>query len=219
MMTTPRLPDLPWLLLMAGFLALALRSCAVPPSPPPARIAVEESSAAAWATRVAELERAMADSVGALTRLRRTLAGVEMRRPDRVVVYDTVVSLVRDTVLLSVAVDDRGRMVQDVALPDSGGHRPATYAPILVGDCDGGLRLEAGRVRCDRARLGHLVAWAGAGASAAYVWTGGFPPPIRAHGAAGLTWTPAFRSLWSAEVRVETDGRAVAAVRRGVRLW
>ena len=218
-MTAPRLPDLPWLLLLAGLLALALRSCAVSPPPPPERIVVEESSAAAWAARVAELERAMADSVGALTRLRRALAGVEIRRPDRVVIFDTVVSLVRDTVLLSVAIGGRGHLVQDVALPDSGGHRPAVYAPILVGDCDGGLRLEAGRVRCDRARLGHLVAWVGAGVSAEGVWTGGFPPPVRGYGAAGVSWTPSFRSTWSVELRAEADGRAVAAVRRGVRLW
>lgn len=218
-MTIPKIrPGLLWALAGALVAGLLVHSCAPHPVGP-AVVRIDTADASAWRARATQLERAMADSVGRIASLRRRLEGIETRRPDAVTVYDTVLDLRLDTVTLSLAIDARGRLIQEVALPDSAGHRPATYSPILVGDCDGGLQLAEGRVQCNRPRLGHLVAFAGAGVASSEVWSGGFPPPVTAYGAVGLAWTPAYRSTWSAEVRIEQDGRAVAAVRKGVRLW
>jgi hypothetical protein len=220
--TIPRIPAGTFYALAGALLAgLLLRGCDHPhPIGPVVVVRTDTADAAAWRAYSSELERAMQDSVGRLAELRRRLRGVETRRPDRVTVYDTVVSLRTDTVLLSLAVDSRGRLAQDVALPDSAGeHRPAVMSPVYVGDCDDGLQLVAGRVQCDRPRLGHLVAWIGAGVESREAWGSGLPPPVAAHASVGLRWSPTWRSLWSAELRVEEDGRAVAAVRRGVDLW
>lgn len=207
-----------WALAGALLAGLLFRSCSSTPAGPSA-VRVDTASAAAWRARSLSLERAMEDSVGRLATLRRKLDGVDFRTPEILTVYDTVISLATDTVLLAVEVDARGHLTQDLALPDSIGHRPATSSPIRISDCDDGFRLQAGRVRCDRPRLGHLVAWVGAGAASDRVWGSGLPPPIAAHGAVGLSWSPTFRSIWSAEARLEESGRAVVAVRRGVRLW
>lgn len=216
-MTFPRpTPGLLWALAGALLTGLVLHTCSPAPIGP-ALVQVDTADASAWRARAHQLDRAMTDSVGRLATLRRQLAGIETRRPTRVMVYDTVLSLVTDTVILAVSVDGSGRLTQELALPDSGGHRPATAAPIRVGDCDDGYQLMAGRVQCNRARLGHLVAWVGAGVESRA--TSGLPPPIQPHGAAGLRWSPAYRSPWSAEVRIEHDGRTVASVRRGLALW
>lgn len=218
-----RFPHLPAGLLFAlagAMLAgLLLKGCDRPAPVPPAVVRADTASAAAWKAYSANLERAMADSVGRLATLRRKLAGVETRGPERVTVYDTVISLARDTVLLSLAVDSRGRLTEDVALPDSAGHRPARMSAIRVGDCDDGLKLEAGRVQCNRPRLGHLTAWLSAGVESREMWASGIPPPVAAHASVALRWTPTYRSPWAAEVRVEQDGRAVAVVSRGLQLW
>jgi hypothetical protein len=219
-MTIPRVPAaLLWALAGALVAGLLVYSCAPHPVGP-AVVQVDTADASSWRARSQQLERAMADSVGRLAALRRRLDGIETRRSERITVYDTVLSLVEDTVTLSVAIDGRGRLTQELALPDAGGgHRPASSSPILVGDCDGGLRLAEGRVQCNTPRLGHLMAFAAAGVSSAEVWASGIPPPVMAYGAVGLRWTPAYRSTWSAELRLEDDGRAVASIRKGLRLW
>lgn len=208
-----------WALAGALLTGLLFRSCSPAAPSGPTVVQVDTAAAAAWRSRSLSLERAMADSVGRLATLRRRLDGIDFRTPEMVTVYDTVLSLATDTVILAVSVDSRGRLTQDLALPDSVGHRPATSSPIRVGDCDDGFQLRSGQVRCDRPRFGHLVAFVGAGVQSDPIWGSGLPPPVAAHGAVGLSWTPSFRSTWSAEARLQENGRAVAVVRRGVRLW
>lgn len=222
MIRLPALPKLPSALLWAVAASLAtafvLHSCERPP-PPVLVVRTDTADASQWRTRAAALQHQMADTVGALARLRRTLEGRDTRRPATVTVYDTVVQLQHDTVTLALAVDSHGRLTQTVALPaDSGGHRPADTAPIPVATCDDGFRVVGLAVECDRARAGHLVAFVGAGL-ASEPWGQGLPPPVRPHLAAGLRWTPSFRSLWSVELRGDAEGRVVLAVRRGLRLF
>lgn len=195
-----------------------LRSCSADPVHPIA-IRADSLPAAAFARREAFLRRQLGDSANALNRLRRQLAGVQVRPPQRVTVYDTVITP-PDTVLLAVVLGAEGKLEADagVRVDSAGGVRPQTSV-YDVSRCDGGWTLAAdGRVACDRARLGHLQAFGRIGVATA-VDPRGRPPSIEPRAAVGLRWTPCLRCGFAAELRGESDGSLVVQVERSVRIW
>lgn len=204
------------LLLAPAVVHLVSRRPGAAPSPaPPAR-----AEAAAYRRRAEDLQAQITTRDGVIGRLQAALRARSEARPRQVVIYDTVVR--PDTVILGLTVDRRGTaaVVAGARIPDGDtiGYQPSERT-LDVGRCDDGIVLQGEHLVCDRARAGHLVAWIGAGVASSPVWGAGVPPPITAHVAAGLRWTPAYRSLWSAELRVEGDRRSVAEVRRGIQLW
>lgn len=193
--------------------------CAGDPGPPIAIAQRDSLPAAAFAAREAHLRRQLGDSAGVIARLRAQLAGRRVIRPERVIVYDTVIAT-PDTVYLTVKVGGGGELQADAGVrADSAGQvRPQTLS-YDVSRCDDGWALAGdGRVVCDRARLGHLRAWGRIGAAAA-VEPQGRPPSIEPRAAAGLRWTPCLRCGLAVELQVGTDGAAALSVERSVRIW
>lgn len=135
------------------------------------------------------------DREGLLARIR----GLEARRPDTVLVVDTVYlpAIAHGT----ARIDRSGRLtvevlrLQPAADSVDAAYRPELHQGIDVADCDDGFTLQDGEVVCDRARLGHLYALGGVGVRASF---------------AGLAWEPSYRSLW--EIRA---GRSFAYDRSG----
>lgn len=225
MIRLPALPKLPPALLWAVAASLAtafvLHSCERPP-PPVLVVRTDTADASEWRQRAAELGQQVTQDSGLVASLRAKLSGVQTYRPERVTVYDTTILLRRDTVLLAATLEGAHRLSRTLALPvgdSAGSHHPADVAAQEIGNCDRRLSLAAdGRVQCVPARAGHLVAFVGAGVTSE-PWGRGLPPPIRPYLAAGLRWTPSFRSAWAVELRGDAEGRVVLAVRRGLRLF
>jgi len=215
----------PWLPVLVGpallvlVLLVALRGCGGDPGPPIAYTRVDSLPAAAYGVRVAHLQRQLGDSARLLDQLRRRLAGVQVLRPERVVVYDTVIPS-PDTVFLSVQVSGGGQLEADAGVrADSAGQLQPQTLSYDVSRCDDGWAIAPdGRVACDRARLGHLRAFGRIGVATA-VDPRGRPPSIEPRAAAGLRWTPCLRCGFAAELRAESDGRVHLQVERSLRIW
>ena len=209
-------------LLLMLLAALVLRRCSSTPRPAPPP--PDTATAAAWRLRATEAERAYQVAAGEAGGLRGKLAtavarirGLEARELPIVTVFDTIVR--PDTVILSVGIDRGGHLVGSVGLrADSGGYRPGDTAPADVGACDDGWHLVGTHFVCDRARLGHLVVLARAGAAAP------LERRFRAESVAGsaelaLRWTPAYRSTLGLELATTSSGRLELRVEKGLRLW
>jgi hypothetical protein len=215
---TGRRRTVAWALVAALATAGLLRACDRAAPPPPAeRLVVDTASAAQWRARAERHAREAAEAKGAVERLRRELAGIERRAPRTVTVYDTIVDLRQDTVILAARVDGSGVLTLDVATPDSAGHRPATARGIRLGDCDDGWTVRGLDVQCNRARLGHLSVIGRAGVEtrpAAY-------PELTAAPAieAGIRWTPSYRSTWAVEATAAPGGRAILRIEKGLRIF
>lgn len=206
------------LVLMTGIM---LRRCSGPgahQATPP-----DTASAASWRARTDSLEHQYAAAAGELGGIKGKLAtaaarirGLEARALEVRTVFDTIIR--PDTVLLSVAVDRGGRVTGAVGIrADSSSYRPGVSAPADITSCDDGWHLEGLRLLCDRARLGHLSLVVRAGAA-------GRAPPLPPDSitwvaAAGLRWTPSFRSTMAAEISIDRRRRVELMLERGVRLW
>jgi hypothetical protein len=170
----------------------------------------DTANAAAYQARAQELEAAAQEN----SRLKAALKALEQRRPERVVVYDTIIDIRRDTVILGAQQDSHGRLTVDLATPDSAGHRPETRTGIQLGDCDDGWTIRAGSVLCDRARFGHLSILA-RGGTAYDTGAGVLSPSLQA----GIRWSQTFRGTWSAEATVDQTGIVRVGVEKQFRLW
>jgi hypothetical protein len=195
-----------------------------PPRPDPAFVHQDTVSAVHWraqaqdASRQLAIVRGEAEGLrGRVATLQSRLAGIEERKPARITVYDTVISLQRDTVVLRATLNPHGRLTLIGALPDSAGlHRPRTHHGIDVSDCDNGLDIIGTAVICNRPRLGHLDVYLSAGVSAP---AHGLADGVRPSSEVGVKWYPSFRSTWAVQLSANVEGRAELRVQRGVRLW
>lgn len=208
-MLRPLPAGLLWALFGALLSGLLLKGCERP-VPAPGPVKVDTVAAAQYEQRQASLVKATASPDGVAARL----AGAERRAPKTVTVYDTVISLVQDTVVLGLQTSGSGVLTLDVAVPDSAGHRPQTLRGIDLSDCDDGLTVRATSVVCNRARLGHLSLIARAGI-AHDPFSGAVSPGLEA----GFRWEPSFRSTWAAELTADQEGRVRFVVQKGLRLF
>lgn len=204
------------LLVLGALLSAAvLRACDGDPLPvSPTFVQVDTAAAAAWRARSVVLERELGEATGHVNRLRRRLEGVERRSPRTITVYDTVVDLRRDTVILTVQADAGGQLTLDVATPDSGGHRPETHRGASLADCDEGWSIRGKDVICDRARLGHLRLFARAGVAMAYPELAGAPRLEL-----GARWVPNYRSGWAIEARATGLQGGMFTIERQMPIW
>jgi hypothetical protein len=208
-----------WTVVAALLLLGVLRTCdrQARPVGTAERVVVDTASAARWRARADRLTREAADAQTTIERLKRELAGVERRAPRTITVYDTILDLRRDTVILAARIDARGVLTLDIATPDSTGHRPATAGGIRVSDCDDGVLIAGLDIQCNRARLGHLAIITRAGVEthpAAYPALTATPTVE-----AGLRWTPSYRSTWAVELTGDMRGRANLRIEKGLRLF
>lgn len=195
------------------------------PAPAPAP---DTAGAGVWRARALAAERAQQVALGeasgwkgkaetALARLR----GVEGRPVQIRTVYDTTLQLVHDTVILRVGSDSHGNVIADVALPEDSlhGRRPATAAAVNLSRCDDGWSVTPTGVTCDRAVLGHLEVFLATGARGRARPPPGLPDSLTWTVAAGLRWTPAYRSTAAAEISVDRWRRLELVITKGIRLW
>lgn len=216
-MTLPRIPRSAAWAIVASLATLFLARGCERPAEVRTELVVDTASAALWRARHDRLAREHADSVGLLEKARRAAAGIERRTPARVVVYDTVVDLRRDTVILYAQQDARGRLTIGAGVPDSAGHRPVEARGISIGDCDDGWSIRGTSVVCNRARLGHLSVIVRGGVEVqALDYPALRPEPALA---TGLRWQPSYRSTWAVEATAEPSGRVKLQVERGFRLF
>jgi len=189
---------LPWALLAAAFVAIALLSRdSDPPSVPETvvrQVVPEEYQAI--------LRTALIDNHG----LRARLAGITEIEPDTVFMTDTLVAP-PDTVIRTVTIRDGVIRWAPLFRADS------LYVPEVrvasFGDCDDGLEIRGGRVICDPAVLGHLSLVAQLGATRDWL-----DPLVVPMARAGLHWTPSYRSPWGVYVVAGTDGAHAWVSRR-----
>lgn len=208
-------------LLLMLLAALAWRGCHPGPAPSPL-VPPDTAPAAAWRARtdslVHELAVAQGDAAGLrgrLAALASRLRGVQARSLAPETVYDTLIRIDRDTVLLRVAADSRGELHADAAVPaDSGRVRPVIIGGASVADCDDGWSLQGESLICDRSALGHLeVGPELAGVLELQDGWRRFLPRVYA------AWTPSYRSTLSITAAYSPiDQRAEIRVRRGWRL-
>jgi hypothetical protein len=145
------------------------------------------------------------------TGLRARLEGIESRPPTTIFVTDTLTTI-PDTVLVFVNVRDgvvtAEFLVATDELPTNGTTptdellRPELHTGSDISDCDEGFEVSANGVQCDRARLGHLYAYAEASRT----------PSL------GVYWEPSFRSPWTLSAG-HTGSEWVFTLRRGWRLF
>jgi hypothetical protein len=203
------------LLILGGLLATGIvRACSHPVPVSPALVRADTAAAAAWAAREAQLERELGEARGVAARLRRRLEGIERRPPRTVVIYDTIIDLRRDTVVLAAKADAGGRLTLDVALPASAGHRPRTERGAELGNCDEGWSIRGSEVTCDRARLGHLRLLVRAGARVEWP-PGDFAPALEV----GARWAPSYRSPWALEAQIRSLSAATLTIERHLPMW
>lgn len=176
--------------------------------------AADTAAASAYRARIQELEADVGERDGVISQLSAALKAQEQRRPHSIVVYDTVIDVRRDTLILGAQQDSRGRLTIDIATPDTAGHVPETRAGIELSDCDDGWTIRGGAVLCDRPRLGHLSIIARGGV--AYETASGVLSPSLQ---AGIRWQPTFRSSWSAEATVDQAGIVRIGAEKQLRLW
>lgn len=209
-------------IVLLSALALGLGYKATHRMPPPV-VRVDTASAAAW-RQVAEKRQAeLTLRDGVIGRLKDELEGLEQRKPQRIVVYDTVIPPAetrRDTVLRYL-VATGGRVSVGALLPEdsAGGRRPVELQRIDVRDCDDGFAIAATGTICNRARWGHLELGVGVNASVRLAPVGELP---QAAALAGARWRPSFRSTFEARAHAAagTQGpRLEVGVWKGVRLW
>jgi hypothetical protein len=208
----------------AAFLVIAcvlvvalLRSCSVGVRVPQgAAVVVDTADANAWRERAERYEREVSETRSLLGQLKRDLAGMERRTPTRITVYDTIISVERDTVILFASVDSKGVLTIDAGVPDATGHRPVSATGIITSDCDDGWLLRGTTVICNRARMGHLSIIARAGVAADQL---AMPPVVVPVAEGGLRWTPSYRSQWAVELVSDVNGRAALRIERGLRLF
>lgn len=199
---------------------LLVRSCRSP-APPPV-VLPDTATAAAYQSRIAqlegELEAATGESDGlrgVVEDLRNRLRGIEERTAGRVTVYDTVVTFETDTLQLAWSIEG-GTLGIVGAVPVAGGHQPVELQEIDVGDCDDGIRTVGLRVICDRPRFGHLSLIARGVLGAAPAWP---LDSLTWRGEAGLRWTPSFRSSSALELVGTSEMGAELRGEVGVRVW
>lgn len=168
------------------------------------------------ARRLLEVARGERDGLsGAVDRLQATIRGLEERRPERVVVYDTLI--VADTVFLQAKINGAGQLTLIRALPDSAGlHRPERWSGVDVRDCDDGIVLLPSGVVCNRARFGHLSVLLRGAARSEAVWPIG---DVRIRGEAGMRWTPSFRSSTALELVGTSSETIELRAETGVRVF
>lgn len=201
------------LLALGGWLGRAVGG-----TPPPVVI-VDTASAAQW-RRTAEAQRRQVEIVtgerdglgGLLDDARRTIEGLEMRPPERITVFDTIIDIRSDTVLLpGIRITERVEV--PVAVPDSTGHRPEIQTISLPENCDEGITILATGVVCDAARLGHLNL--GIGGQFAGAMTSAPSWVLEA----GAWWEPSYRSTKRISATIGSDGAFRIAISFGWRLF
>jgi hypothetical protein len=183
----------------------------VRPTPPPV-IATDTANAAAYRAqlatvqRYAELATSQRDGLrGMLDDAQARIRGLESRPPRRVTVYDTLVSIVRDTVIQTVRVEG-DRLYIDRLVPDTAGlHQPQQLSGAQIGDCDDGLVVTGSVVVCNRPRLGHVELYA----AVQY-------PTL---GELGLKWERTYRSTFGVRLAFTSEGKFTARIEKGLRLW
>lgn len=149
--------------------------------------------------------------------IRRTLEGKVDRQPAAITRADTLLEAPPETVFVAVRVDAAGDAFVGQLREVDGGWQPELLEAIPLGDCDDGWSIGPDGAVCDRARLGHLTAFVGAGA--AYPIVAASIPRTRPTGRVGLRWAPSYRSLWMAELAATTEGEIRMEISRGIRLW
>lgn len=138
--------------------------------------------------------------------VRARLNGISERPPATIYVTDTLTTI-PDTVLVFVSVRQGTLTTEMLVATDSTESGERLVAPEIhvgsdISDCDEGFEVSANGVQCDRARLGHLYAYAEASST----------PSL------GIYWEPSYRSPWTLSAG-HTGSEWVFTLRRGWRLF
>lgn len=132
--------------------------------------------------------------------------------PERIVITDTLVTP-PDTVLQLVALDRRGTLSLAPLI-----HRDSLWAPEIhqfdVSGCDDGFSWAAGELVCDRARFGHLSAYAALGAGTPVTGMS-----FSTSAALGVAWKRSDKSAWTMGLEIDAAGRAQLEVVRDLKIW
>lgn len=182
------------------------------------------ASAEAYRRRAEHLEARATVQDGTIARLQAALRARSEVRPRQVVRYDTIIQ--PETVTIALSIDRRGQLEQIRGTPPDGTTAPKMngYTPERItadlSACDDGISIAGGRVVCDRPRLGHLYLVATGGAALPWQNALGNPiPAVRPQLELATRWVPSYRSLWSIELRVDSEGIAAVGVRRALQLF
>ena len=140
--------------------------------------------------------------------------GREERRPSVIYTTDTVV-VAPDTVFAAFRIDAGGLATLAPLIRADSLYAPQIWEGIDLSDCDEGFSIIAGKIVCDKARLGHLEAFLAL--SGGYPILGGTQDAFDA--SAGFQWTPSYRSTWNVELAIDVTGRAYLGLRKGVRIF
>ncbi len=208
-------PAVCWLVLGALIASFLVTRCDPGPPLTPSMVRVDTVEAEHWRQRSIEPARQVDPAAGRFEQLKRTLEGIQARGPTTLTVYDTIIDVRTDTVILALSVDESGTLTLDTAVPDSHGlHRPQTGRGAQLGDCDEGWAIRGTQVICDRARLGHLRLLARAGLRSDITT----PAPLPTL-AIGARWTPSYRSRWAIEARVTEQLAGELTIERHFQIW
>jgi hypothetical protein len=197
-----------WSTVVGVLAALFLGRCTADLPPPPVITQTFVDTVAP-----AEMMRLIEDGALENFGLKAKLAGHVRVEPVYILHTDTVVTP-PDTVLQMVRLYANGGLTLAPLIRTDSLYKPELHH-LDVSKCDDGWSWASGELICDRARFGHLSAYAEAGAEA-----NPFGPPLPTAAVhAGLAWAPCYRCGTRVSVGTDQRGRLSLEVRRSWMLF